>query len=70
MSGSRKYKEDGRYKKMVKQGRKNGEKCSCEREDMRSRGVEGSNEIFEYVWSLSENKMFIESMTDCVTPAE
>ena len=36
-------------------------------------GVESegrSNEIFYYVWSLWENKVFVESMIDCVTPAE
>ena len=37
--------------------------CGAESEESR-------NEIFEYVWSLSENKVFVESMIDCVTPAE
>ena len=27
-----------------------------------------SNEIFDYVWSLSENKVSVESMIGCVTP--
>ena len=37
MSASRKYKEDGKYEKMVKQASKSEEKYSSKREDMRSR---------------------------------
>ena len=73
---SRKYKEDGTYKKVLKPARKIGARCSCKIATNEKVCVavseEDRNEVFTYVWSLSdeEKRVFVKSMVDCVKLVE
>ena len=72
----RKYKEDGTYEKVLKPARKIGIRCGCKRATKEkvcvAVGEEDRNEVFTYVWSLSdeEKRVFVKGMVDCVKPVE
>ena len=70
MSTSETCKKDGRSVKIVKQARKTGGKCSCERFTVEHRVMRVGTRYFNMCRVIGEQSVCAESMINCVTPAE